>query len=301
MHYSIIINPVAGGHRGAKVWPTLKAALESAQVAFTARQTKATDGAFDLAQRIAKAHPHATHEAIIIVGGDGTVRETISGLLTAGHHLPIGIIPVGYQNRFAHQNQLSTTPTTALAQILASPQPTPLPISRFRETIKHEQSCFLTTFEVGLGAASQQQGHRRWGRRLITMLAGLYHQAPFTLMVQTGRKRQLLPNALLVLAQTASQDSTPTVIVVEHHNWLLSLWTSWLYLRGRLGRSRWAHHFQGSSIHLTTTSLEFTTADRDPIGNRFLDLTISRATYPCLGVSIDPEAKKTLSSGPQIG
>lgn len=35
MHYSIIINPVAGGGRGNSTWSTVKAALDAAQLDYT--------------------------------------------------------------------------------------------------------------------------------------------------------------------------------------------------------------------------------------------------------------------------
>lgn len=299
MHYSIIINPVAGGHRGASVWPALKEQLVAAKVSFTARQTKEKDGAFDLAQRLVKAQQESP-AALIIVGGDGTVREAISGMLSAGQTLPVGIVPVGYQNHFAKEHQLTGEPTSVLTRILATREATSLPISYFHEAIKQEQGCFLTSLEIGLGAASQRSLPKGFIGRLLALFASLYNQAPFTLMIQTGRKRELLPNALIVLARTRPREANPDLLVVEHHNWLIAFWTGWLLLRGRIETSRWVRHFQGPSIHFTTTSLEFTTADHEPIGNRFIDLTITRKDYPFLvGPTPTAEDKESLKSAPE--
>lgn len=282
MHYSIIINPIAGGQQGARVWPQLKAQLTAAGVTFRARQTK-EDGARDLARRIATTSAADPTAAIIIIGGDGTVREAVSGVLAAGLTIPIGIVPVGFQNQFAKAHRIASNPAVALAAIIAASQPTSLPIGRFHEAIKQERGCFLTSLEIGLGAAGAR-GRRRgqWPFRLIRLFSTLYNQTPFTLMVQEGRRRELFPNAMIVLARVRPGEAHPDLLVVEHHNWLLALWTGWLLLRGHLKRSRWVHHFQAPTLHFTTTSLEFTSADREPLGNRFVDLTISRGHYPFL-------------------
>ena len=60
----------------------------------------------------------ADFDLIVCAGGDGTLNETISGLLQAGLDLPLGYIPCGSTNDFAASLKLSTDPVQAARDIL---------------------------------------------------------------------------------------------------------------------------------------------------------------------------------------
>jgi len=49
-------------------------------------------------------------DAIIIIGGDGTINEAVNGLIRSGksHYLPLGLIPSGSGNAFASDLNLNT-------------------------------------------------------------------------------------------------------------------------------------------------------------------------------------------------
>ena len=58
------------------------------------------------------------YQLIVCAGGDGTLNETISGVLDAGSDCPIGYIPCGSTNDFAATLKLSTDIMTAAAEIM---------------------------------------------------------------------------------------------------------------------------------------------------------------------------------------
>ena len=58
------------------------------------------------------------YELVVCAGGDGTLNETISGLMDAGSDCPIGYIPCGSTNDFAATLGLSTDVMTAAAEIM---------------------------------------------------------------------------------------------------------------------------------------------------------------------------------------
>ena len=62
------------------------------------------------------------YDAIVCAGGDGTLDETVSGMITAGLHMPLGYIPAGSTNDFANSLRIPKSITKA-AQIAISGKP----------------------------------------------------------------------------------------------------------------------------------------------------------------------------------
>jgi diacylglycerol kinase family enzyme len=91
----LIVNPVSGSHLRGDLVGALAASLEkrgfAAEITRTARSGDAT--------RLAREAVEAAAHAVIVVGGDGTVRETVVGLL--GSHVPMLVAPAGTENLVA--------------------------------------------------------------------------------------------------------------------------------------------------------------------------------------------------------
>ena len=62
------------------------------------------------------------YDAIVCSGGDGTLDETVSGMMTAGLYTPLGYIPAGSTNDFANSLQIPKNMIKA-AQIAVSGEP----------------------------------------------------------------------------------------------------------------------------------------------------------------------------------
>jgi len=91
-----IVNPVAGAGRDRVVLRSLLARLRDMGRSVSVRTTAGPDDG----RRIASEVPDDA-EAVIVVGGDGTVREVAEGLL--GRPVPMVIWPVGTENLVARQ------------------------------------------------------------------------------------------------------------------------------------------------------------------------------------------------------
>jgi YegS/Rv2252/BmrU family lipid kinase len=87
----VIVNPIAGRGRAERAARELAAAIERAGAAVEVFPTRAKGDARGRATRIG---PEL--ERLVIVGGDGTVREVLEGLQR--HELPILIVPMGTAN-----------------------------------------------------------------------------------------------------------------------------------------------------------------------------------------------------------
>ena len=82
-------------------------------------------------------------DAVIALGGDGTVNETVNGL--ASFDVPLGIIPLGTANDFARNTGIPLDPLAALELILSTP-PTRI------DTGELNGRRFLNASTAGIGA-----------------------------------------------------------------------------------------------------------------------------------------------------
>jgi len=90
--YQVILNPVAGRGRGARLLPQIPELLQGLR--------------YDLA--VTEGHGHATalaaeaasegYDVVVAVGGDGTTLEVLNGL--AGSHTVLAVLPIGSGNDF---------------------------------------------------------------------------------------------------------------------------------------------------------------------------------------------------------
>ena len=113
-----------------------------------------------MAERIAHrfASAAATH-VVMVVGGDGTLHETLNGLIKANSSLPLAYIPAGSGNDFARGYGLSQDPMTALQQALDAQHPTPINVGHYYDAIKQEEGYFLNNLGVGFDAAIVSQAN----------------------------------------------------------------------------------------------------------------------------------------------
>lgn len=94
MRLGVIFNPAAGGGRAASAAAEACAWFERSGVEVEVRTTETPREATFIADALA-AHV----DAVVVVGGDGTVNEVINGL--AGHDIPMGVVPSGTVNVLA--------------------------------------------------------------------------------------------------------------------------------------------------------------------------------------------------------
>ena len=148
--YHFIVNPASG--RG-RVGAALREALERLSAAGHQGFIHTTTGAGD-ATAIARALPAAT--AVVAVGGDGTVREVVGGLL--GRSIPLAILPAGTENLVAKQFQIDASPVRLVGTLLN-------PEIREIDVGLVGQRVFLVVVGVGFDAevvrrlSQRRQGH----------------------------------------------------------------------------------------------------------------------------------------------
>ena len=108
-----IMNPFAGQKRANRVLPDILLAFSEAGYEIQTVMTTGTGAA----TRAAEAHGKDV-DLVVCCGGDGTLNETITGLLHAGAETPIGYIPTGTTNDFAASLGLNHHPVQAAKDII---------------------------------------------------------------------------------------------------------------------------------------------------------------------------------------
>jgi YegS/Rv2252/BmrU family lipid kinase len=130
-----IVNPAAGGGHAKARWAAWRRSPAWQGFSLAWEWTHRPGQAIALAQSAAP-----DFDAVVAVGGDGTVNEVANGLLRAAKSVPLGILPCGTANDAARQYGINSL-EDALAGLTAG------------------TARVFDTIEVIHGAAGQQQSH----------------------------------------------------------------------------------------------------------------------------------------------
>jgi diacylglycerol kinase (ATP) len=107
-----IVNPVSGNGRGREVWKYVKQELERKQIPYRVEFTKHSGHARELTRN--SISPDL--QAIVVIGGDGTIHEVGNNLIDT--KVPLGLIPAGTGNDFALAHKIPFDPIIALDRVL---------------------------------------------------------------------------------------------------------------------------------------------------------------------------------------
>ena len=131
-----IMNPFAGQKKANKVLPEILMLFTEAGYEI---QMAMTTGA-GAATKLAAAYG-GEKDLIVCCGGDGTLNETITGVIRAGLRVPVGYIPSGTTNDFASSLKLSHNPVQAAKDIIEG-IPVAYDVGRFGE----RYFCYVASF-----------------------------------------------------------------------------------------------------------------------------------------------------------
>ncbi len=101
----LIVNPNSGKSKPKSMLFDVIQTLSDAQCIVTTRITSAQGDAAEFARSACNSR---TYDLIICCGGDGTLSETISGVLMSENNVPVGYIPCGSTNDYARSLNISS-------------------------------------------------------------------------------------------------------------------------------------------------------------------------------------------------
>ena len=120
-----IMNPYSGTRKANRYLADIISLFNKADYEVNIHMTAGPGDATDFARE----HCGGV-ELVVCCGGDGTLNETITGLLQAGSTVPIGYIPAGSTNDFATSLKLSTNILQAARDIVEG-EPVAYDVGRF--------------------------------------------------------------------------------------------------------------------------------------------------------------------------
>ena len=120
-----IMNAYAGQRRANKYLPEILQLFTQAGYEIQIAMTTGTGSAAQAAETRSRGM-----DLVVCCGGDGTLNETVTGMLRAGVRAPIGYIPAGTTNDFASSLKLSHNPLQAAKDILEG-EPVSYDVGRF--------------------------------------------------------------------------------------------------------------------------------------------------------------------------
>lgn len=200
-HLIYVINQAS--RKGEKARHTLKCIVEKKNYSYEIHITKEKGHAKKLIPELAESID-ATHR-VVVVGGDGTLNEAISGLQESGMDRPIGYIASGSGNDFARSNDLPKNIEKALTHLLSLSSPRRLDVLKIiqDDTIRYA----VNSTGVGIdGRVIQQVESKRSKQKIgsLSYFSAIYsaaqQQEPFQLSIKTVKESIQFPQALLALA-----------------------------------------------------------------------------------------------------
>ena len=308
MRTLMIYNPAAGRPRLQRQTPEAAAELRAAGWTVDLAQTTGPDSAAHLARSAAADG----YDAVVVVGGDGTVNLAANGLLQAaeaGLALPaLGILPAGTANVLARDLGLPVpgpgleASLPVAARLLARARVARIDVGVVRSAAG--QRCFLCWAGIGLDAAitadvmANPQAKRRWGPlyfagNLLARLPGLGNAPRYTLDVdgQRWQGRGVLAVAsniqhyavVLDLAPLAQLDDGLLDVAFFHG---ITLWngasTVARLLTSQHPSDPKVRYAQAARIRVETERPQAVHVDAEPFGTTPVEITVLPRSLPIL-------------------
>ena len=122
-----IMNPFSGMRRANRYLSDIISLFNRADYEVNIRMTSGVGDAANFAREHSLGM-----DLVVCCGGDGTLNETITGMLQAGSTAAIGYVPAGSTNDFASSLKLSTNIMQAVQDIIEG-EPVPYDVGRFAD------------------------------------------------------------------------------------------------------------------------------------------------------------------------
>jgi len=229
-------------------------------------------------------------DCVAVVGGDGTIMEVISGMLTAQACLPLLVLPSGTGNLLARTLHVPEDPVAALHELLAGE-------ARLLDVgfIKNKKRYFIVAAGAGVDADTMRDANRgekaRLGRRayLIAIFRNLFQRRMRDVTLWLDDDTSVRVRAHTVLVFNASElDIGPLRVgpgVTPHDGMLevavlrgVNAWSfvvdAWHLLSHKLRFRNAPDRYSVKHVRIEAEPPLLTQADGDVLGDTPLDIEV---------------------------
>lgn len=212
MKFYLIVNPIAGQHRGERVAQQFLKYFKQHQISATIFYTHQAASFKQLLTHILKQiqQDNVIQYRCIVIGGDGTLNEILNTLILLNQTIPIAYFPAGTGNDFNRQIQQTTHIKQWLQHQMTLTQSTPLEYLWIEDKRSHFQQIALNSLGIGLDA---QVCHLAQTSKFKRLLGKFSYPA---LLLKTLPHRQTF-NAQLMINQQSYQLTQLLLLTIANH------------------------------------------------------------------------------------
>lgn len=204
--YIFIVNPVAGNGRGVRIFNKLTKSETYKRISTRHYFTKYPRHAEELARKIGSSNL-VDLKGIIVIGGDGTIHEVMSGI--GDFDIPISFIPGGSGNDFGRGSGITGSPRKILKRIINDNKGIPY----WRGIYKFDHSSertFVNSIGLGFDAEiakkANESNYKKVFNRLhlgnmsyaIAIIQVLFRFKPFHAEIELNQKKTVIEDCWMV-------------------------------------------------------------------------------------------------------
>lgn len=211
--YHLIINELSGSGKGGRIAHKISKLLSDKNLPFQLHKSTYHGHTIELTKCLAQdiSQNLSLAQLIVVIGGDGTLHEVLTGLGEQFAHIPVGFIPAGSGNDFARGAGISKDPVKALEQILTTQHAKRLDIIQYYDHHQQIKGFAVNNVGIGFDAAVVKRANHSPSKFFLNKLnlgslvyfASLvqvfFKQAAFPLTITTDGKTKKFEDAFLVI------------------------------------------------------------------------------------------------------
>lgn len=311
--FHILVNPDAGGGRGAKTAKQIIELLKKYRYTYFIYTTEYPGHEIELTQMLIQTkkitpllnEPVFSEQDIVpifvVIGGDGTLHQVLNQLHAYSTRYPVAYIKAGSGNDFARAFRMTKTPEEAFWKILEQTAPVKIPILRYQEAVTNQTGVFCNNLGIGLdGKIVKKVNHskrKKWFHSLhigktsyfSSILTSFFQQRPFPIRVEFNGQERIFRKTLLftvtnhpyfgggiaIAPHADLKDDSFKLVVVQKTAFFKLVHLFYLILRKKQLRSRYFKHYSLKKLRVITTTPQDVHLDGESFEGKSYDLTIT--------------------------
>lgn len=198
----LIVNPSSGSEKANRY---VKPMVMKLATIFDKVEVKETQKAFD-ATVFSKEAADAGVTAVFCMGGDGTVNETINGLVQAKHQPAFGFIPLGTVNDLARALKIPLKPSRAI-DMLDTAKLVSIDIGRVNDRCFTNGVAIGTLSEAIVEVSAAEKTRLGSLAYFIKGMQALKEQKVYDFKIETGEEAICVKSSLIIVSLTNSLGS----------------------------------------------------------------------------------------------